>query len=97
MINKNVLVIGRHQTMMYNVKRILEQEGYTVYNALQNEEAFDVFNNNSIDAVIIGGGVDNESRILFHNYFATKITEYRIIDAHPSTVLVDLENAFKKS
>jgi hypothetical protein len=42
-------------------------------------------------AVLIGGGVDGESRALFRRTFGTTA---KVIDAHPQTVLGDLKEAF---
>jgi hypothetical protein len=66
---QNILVIGRHADMMAKVTDMLASNGYQPHGALTNEAAFTVFNDQQIDAVVIGGGVDSESRALFHREF----------------------------
>jgi DNA-binding NarL/FixJ family response regulator len=92
-----VLVIGRHADMLERITNMLDQKGYRSIGKLSNEEAFAVLENEKIDAVIIGGGVDSESRDLFHQEFPKFQAKIKIFDAHPSTVLSDLENAFPNS
>lgn len=91
----NILVIGRHQQMMDSVKALLTQHSYNVFTAIKNDEAFYIFDKENIDAIVIGGGVDAESRNLFHTTFSNKKTTVKIVDAHPHTILKDLENIFK--
>lgn len=91
---KKILVIGRHETLLAKVTTMLEQQGYHAIGRQNNEEAIEAFKSNTFDAVIIGGGVDPESRKLFHAQFPKINPQVKIIDSHPQTVLSDLQEAF---
>lgn len=91
---EKVLIIGRHSDMLKKISYMLKQHGYEAIGKLTNEEAISTFKSEIIDAVIIGGGVDTESRALFHAEFPQINSKVKIIDAHPQTVLSDLKSAF---
>lgn len=93
---EKILVVGRHMDILIKVVRLLEQHGYSPIGKQWNEEAIEAFKKEKIDAVVIGGGVDNESRQLFHTEFKRLNPLVKIIDGHPRTILVDLQNAFGK-
>lgn len=89
-----VLVIGRHADMLLKITELLKQHHYYAIGRQDNEEALAAFKADTINAVIIGGGVDNKSRAFFHTEFPKINPSVVIIDAHPQTVLSDLKNAF---
>lgn len=89
---EKLLVIGRHADMLARVSDMLKNHGYHPIGAQTNEEALDLFEKEKPQAVIIGGGVDGESRALFHRLFSHTA---RVLDAHPQTVLGDLQEAFR--
>ncbi len=91
---ENILIIGRHADMLAKITEILKQHGYKAIGKITNQEALLSFQSNTFDAVIIGGGVDKESRELFHKEFPKTNPTIAIIDAHPHTVLNDLNTAF---
>lgn len=91
---EKVLVIGRHRDILIRVTEMLTQHCYNVIGKQWNEEAIDAFKKEKIKAVIIGGGVDAESRQLFHIEFTKLNPSIKIIDAHPQTVLRELEVIF---
>jgi DNA-binding NtrC family response regulator len=88
---KNILIIGRHADMLSKFTTLLNQNGYNSIGRLTNEEAILVFQSQKFDAVVIGGGVDSESRFFFHNEFPKINPNIKMIDAHPQTVLIDLK------
>lgn len=89
---KNILVIGRHAEMMDKVISLLQQEGYDAEGYQTNETAIAAFRNGHFHAVVIGGGVDHQSRDLFHQEFNAINPVVKIIDAHPSTILRSLSD-----
>lgn len=91
---KKVLIIGRHAEMLVKITELLKQHGYDAIGKMTNEEAFSIFQSETFDAVIIGGGVDAESRRLFHLEFLKTNPTVSVIDAHPETVLSDLKSVF---
>jgi hypothetical protein len=88
---EKVLVIGRHADMLERITGMLQNHNYAAVGAQTNEAALATFEVEKPRAVIIGGGVDAESRALFHNTFSASA---KVIDAHPQTVLTDLKAAF---
>lgn len=93
---EKVLVIGRHADMLQKITEMLNRQGYNTIGKQWNEEAIAAFQAEVFDAVLIGGGVDNESRQLFHDKFPITNPNIKIIDAHPQTVLSDLNSALQK-
>jgi DNA-binding LacI/PurR family transcriptional regulator len=91
---EKVLIIGRHAEMLSKITEIIKQNGYNSIGIMTNDEAILTFKSETIDAVIIGGGVDSESRNFFHSEFIKINPSVKIIDAHPQTVLSDLKEAF---
>ncbi len=91
---EKILIIGRHADMLAKITDMLKKHGYNSIGKMTNEEAILVFKTDTIDAVIIGGGVDKESRDLFHIEFPKINPAVKIIDAHPQTVLTELKAAF---
>jgi hypothetical protein len=93
---EKLLVIGRHADMLQKITAMLNGQGYLAIGKQWNEEAITAFKADHFDAVIIGGGVDNESRDLFHTEFPKLNPQVKIIDAHPQTVLAELQSVFEK-
>jgi DNA-binding NarL/FixJ family response regulator len=91
---EKVLVIGRHESMLAKVTAMLKQHRYEAVGKQGNEEAIAAFKADTFDAVIIGGGVDDEIRNLFHTEFPKINPQVKIIDGHPQTVLSDLQKTF---
>lgn len=88
------MVIGRHADMLQKVINLLHVNNYDAKGATTNHEAIQLFSNFNFDAVIIGGGVDEESRVVFHTEFLKRKPSIKVIDAHPHTILNDLCKAF---
>jgi hypothetical protein len=93
---KQLLVIGRHPDMMARITGLLAQHGYQAKGAITNDEAFERFNRHDFDGVVIGGGVDADSRSLFETEFLKLRPSTKIIHAHPQTLLAQLEQAFAR-
>lgn len=88
---EKILVIGRHPDMLKRVIRMLKEHHYDAIGATTNEEALQKFKTERPLAVLIGGGVDGESRDMFHQRFSPAA---KVINAHPMTVLKELKAAF---
>ncbi len=93
--NETVLVIGRHQFIMNKVIEVLKNHNYKAFGVGIDKEAIDFVKNNKVDAVLIGGGVENESRILFDSAFKKVNPDIKIIESHPNTFLEDLNTSLK--
>lgn len=91
---EKILVIGRHAHMLAKVTAMLNTNGYNTVGKQWDEEAVAAFKADIFDAVVIGGGVDAESRTYFHTEFPKLNPSVKVIDAHPHTILADLKSAF---
>jgi DNA-binding NtrC family response regulator len=93
---KTVLVIGRHADMLVRVTTMLRANGYNASGAATNQEAMALFSTGHFKVVLIGGGVDEGSRELFRLEFTRQQPGVQVLDAHPQTILRQLETAFKE-
>lgn len=91
---RKVLVIGRHPEILEKVKLLLQSNGYNVFGVTENAEAVQVFIETKPEALVIGGGVDLESRNYFLQEFKRINSDVKILDAHPQTILTDLQKLF---
>ncbi len=101
MIRKNVmeekttvLVIGRHTAMLARVTAELNALGYDAHGSSTNEAALKFGQEQPLDAVMIGGGVDAESRAIFHASFPKWNPSVKVLDIHPHNYLQLLQSAF---
>lgn len=88
---KKILVIGKHKGMMDAVIGLLEDNDYIAFGTTEKAEALQLFNDNHVDAVILGNGVDQDSRRYYHQYFVEVRPEMVVLDVHESTMLAQLE------
>jgi DNA-binding NtrC family response regulator len=92
---EKILVIGRHQDLLEKITAKLIHHGYQVVGVLENQQALDAFTQIQFNLVVIGGGVDHESRQLFHTEFQRIQPGIPIIVAHPWSILHDIKKALK--
>lgn len=89
-----VLIIGRHQSILNNVLSQVKNEGYNAIGATDNDTAIKMFEDFMPDAVIIGGGVDTDSRNLFRTRFKRLKPKVTILEIHPQFILEHLKRIF---
>jgi DNA-binding response OmpR family regulator len=90
---KRLLIIGRHPEVMQRITALLQAQGYSIDSVLTDDEALKIFSEKSFDAVVIGGGVESQSRQVFHTTFREHNSAIKIIDANPQTILKELAMA----
>jgi hypothetical protein len=79
---KQILVIGRHEQIMQTVLKLInEMENYHAIGCLTDKEAIDLLKKNSIDLVLVGGGVEIQSEMNLRtfvqdNYPFTKVIQH---------------------
>ncbi len=79
---KQILVIGRHEQIMQTVLKLInEMENYHAIGCLTDKEAIDLLKKNSIDLVLVGGGVEIQSEMnlrtfVQENYPFTKVIQH---------------------
>lgn len=66
---RRVLVVGRHASILARVTALLEGAGYAVGGALTDEDAMRLMASD-YDALLIGGGVEADSRRTLRDAFA---------------------------
>lgn len=88
---KKILVIGRHKGMLEAVIGLLEDNDYDAFGTTDNAEAELLLEQRQPQAVVLGGGVDAESRNAFHKTFPERLPGVVVLDVHPSTLLAQLE------
>lgn len=82
--------------MLASVLEMLHNSGYAAFGTTTDAQAIEMFTTLLPDAVVIGGGVEYASRVMFHNQFKDKKPDVVIIDAHPNTLVQELHQAFHK-
>jgi DNA-binding response OmpR family regulator len=87
---KRLLIIGRYPEVMQRITALLQAQGYSIDSALTDDEALKIFSEKSFDAVVIGGGVEPQSRQVFQTTFRGHNAAIKIIDANPQTILKEL-------
>lgn len=90
---KHLLIIGRHAHVMQHVTSLLLAHGYVVDGALTNDDALRKFTEKRFEVVVMGGGLDAQSRELLQATFRAQNPNVKIVDGHPQTILRDLKNA----
>ena len=86
-----VLIIGRHQQIMDRVVTVLQGNSFEIYYSLTNQGAVDLLNQHKIDVVIIGGGVDIESREMLKSAFKTVNPNVKFLERFESLESLPIE------
>lgn len=82
--------------MLASVLEMLHTNGYDASGCTTDAQGIEMFTTLLPDAVVIGGGIEPASRVMFHNQFKDKKPDVVIIDAHPGTFLQELHQAFDR-
>ncbi|MBK7374117.1 MAG: hypothetical protein IPJ02_00660 [Chitinophagaceae bacterium] len=92
----DILIFGRHTGIMQNVMSFLKQHGFTRTKAVfTNENAMHELTTGRYDVLIIGGGVDHETRKAIREYIAGKKIRTRIVEhfGNPSSLPDEIREA----
>jgi DNA-binding NtrC family response regulator len=66
-----ILVVGRHASIMSRVRDLLAAEGITTITATTDAEALAAIEAGPVDALLLGGGVEPQSRRALADAFAS--------------------------
>ncbi len=77
---KQILVLGRHASMMERVEALLVGAGYVPVGILTDEAAHDAILARLFDAFVIGGGVEPASRAALKSAFAASQPHRPIVE-----------------
>lgn len=76
-----ILILGRHAGMMQNVISFLGQQGFAdIKGVLTNEEVIDELSYGIYNVIVIGGGVDGETRKIIRELVADKKNSIKIVE-----------------
>jgi hypothetical protein len=93
-MNQHILILGRHAGMMQNVIAFLQSHHFTNNKGvLTNEEVFSELETSAYHILIIGGGVDGETRQLIKKLVAEKNIPTKIIEhfGNPATLITEIK------
>lgn len=96
MKRNNILVIGRDPQTLQGVVDMLKEHGYDAHGESIDDYALQAFNQFDFDGVLLGGGVDAQSREILIPAFLKKKPELKIASGHPWQALEALREAFTK-
>ena len=93
-----VLVFGKHDYIVSNVKAQLEKAEFICSGSVVLAQALQFIENNHPQLVVMGGGVDPHDRIKIQNSIKAWSLNTRIVDhfGGPATVLADVRGAMIK-
>lgn len=94
---KQILIYGKHEYILSNVRSLLERSGYEALGFLILEELLDYMRMYSLDAVLIGGGVDPQDRRKITELVRSDLHHVKIIEHYggPATILTELKIALE--
>lgn len=92
---ENLLVVGRHQSIMDKVIDTLKQQNYHAVGVSTDEEAVHLIASQEFDAVIFGGGVALDSTEYIKSAATKSNKKLKFIYAHPQTILEDIKQALQ--
>lgn len=90
----NILVVGRDPQTLQGVVDMLKENGYDAHGESIDEIALEAFNKYDFDGVLLGGGVDSQSREVLVPAFLNKNPKVKIASGHPWQALEALREAF---
>lgn len=94
-VKKHVVVYGKHEYIITNVQDLLTRGDFTSAGFTVLPEALDYIRMNSLDAIIIGGGVEPRDRMQIQKIVAEELTHVKIIEhfGGPATIISEVKNA----
>ena len=93
-----VLVFGKHDYIVSNVKAQLEKAEFICSGSVVLAQALEFIENNQPQLVVMGGGVDPHDRIKIQNSIKAWSLNTRIVEhfGGPATVLAEVRGAMIK-
>ena len=96
-MKKNILVIGRDPKTLQGVVEMLKENGYDAHGENIDERALEASNKLDFDIVLLGGGVNAESRKILIPTFTERNPQVKIASGHPWQALEALRIAFEEA
>ena len=95
-MNPSILILGRHAGMMQNVLSFLQTHGFTdLKGVLTNDEVRTELFSNNYNLLIIGGGVDTETRKMISAFINQHTLAVKTIEhfGNPATLIDEINKA----
>lgn len=92
----SILILGRNAGMMQQVLAFLQQEGFAnTKGVLSNEEVQTALLTRQYNVLIIGGGVDTETRNMIKQLIADKRIDIKLVEhfGNPATLVAEIKTA----
>lgn len=99
MYSISILILGRHSGMMQQVITFLRQQGFeNTKGVLSNQEVKAALLTRSYQVLIIGGGVDDETRNMLKQLIADKIIAIKLVEhfGNPASLVTEIKNAVQQ-
>lgn len=93
--NYHVLVVGRRDYIIDNVRKILAPKGFEVFAAMNDNDVFDTLKSKSIDVLFLGGSVEPNSKRDFAEFIEEHCPNTKMIEhfGGPATILSEVQAA----
>jgi hypothetical protein len=94
----HVLVFGKHEYIVSNVKTQLEKAEFKCSGSVVLTEALEYLKANNPQLLVIGGGVDPHDRIKIQDYIKAGAMSTKIVEhfGGPATVLLEVREVLRK-
>ena len=90
-----VLVVGRRDYVLETLGGLLERAGYSVVTAMEDNQVIKQLKMVKPDLLIIGGGVEPNSRLVFRRFVVSQMPSTKIVEHYggPATLVSEVNQA----
>jgi hypothetical protein len=94
---QTVLIVGRRDYVLQTFSDIVRKAGFTPLTLSTDEEVFKALRAKTYSVLLLGGGVEPNSRIAFREYVIQNRPQVKIIEhfGGPATLLDELRSAVR--
>jgi DNA-binding NtrC family response regulator len=91
----SVLVVARRDYVLETVGGVLMRSGYSVLTAMDDEQVIKLLKLNLPDVLLIGGGVEPNSRLAFRRFIVSQMPQVKIVEhfGGPATLVSEVGQA----
>jgi len=95
---KTVLIFVKYETILDVIDSHLSEHNYETITTSEEEEAIEIIKNKDFDAILIGGGINKDSRQKVLDIIKEEKPETKIVEHYggPYTVIDSVKAAFSK-
>lgn len=90
-----VLVVGRRDYVLETLGGLLSRAGYSVLTEMEDEHVIKTLKSKSPDVLLIGGGVEPNSRLGFRRFIVSQMPLVKIVEhfGGPATLVSEVNQA----